>query len=190
MKNTGLGKLPFFDFHANQAWANIATLAMNLISWLQLAILSNGNTAQSWGVKRWRYRLFATAGKLITRARRTWLLISEMSPETSTVATLLAGIAQLKHRRKACPRQPENPGPAPPTTRTPPQGPVETDAHPATTGPPNTPKNKKTTRPENKSQPGRPPNHHKKSGLVAACHFQGQVPLGGAIRRDCEGQLN
>ena len=37
LKNTGLGKLPFFDFAANQAWANIAVLASNLISWLQLA---------------------------------------------------------------------------------------------------------------------------------------------------------
>jgi hypothetical protein len=103
LKNTGLGKLPFFDFNANQAWANIATLAMNLISWLQLAILPNGHGARGWDVKRWRYGLFATAGKLITRARRTWLLLPEMSPEASTAATLLAGIAQLQHRRKRLP---------------------------------------------------------------------------------------
>ncbi|MFM9432834.1 hypothetical protein ACFDR8_003753 [Arthrobacter sp. MP_2.3] len=31
-KKTGLGKLPFFDFHANQAWANLAALAMNMVS--------------------------------------------------------------------------------------------------------------------------------------------------------------
>lgn len=71
LKNMGLGKLPFFDFQANQPWASIATLAMNLLSWLQLAMIPNGHEARGWDVKRWPYRLLATAGKLITRARRT-----------------------------------------------------------------------------------------------------------------------
>ncbi|WP_104118390.1 IS1380 family transposase [Arthrobacter sp. B1805] len=97
LKNTGLGKLPFFDFHANQAWANIAALAMNLISWLQLTALPTGHKARGWDIKRWRYRLFATAGKLITRARRTRLLIPDKAPETATITTLLAAIAGLKN---------------------------------------------------------------------------------------------
>ncbi|MET3176389.1 UNVERIFIED_ORG: hypothetical protein ABIB52_004264 [Arthrobacter sp. UYCu721] len=96
LKNTGLGKLPFFDFHANQAWANIAALAMNLVSWLQLAALPTGHTARGWDMKRWRYRLFATAGKLITRAQRTRLLIPDKAPETGTITTVLAAIAELK----------------------------------------------------------------------------------------------
>ncbi len=96
LKNTGLGKLPFFDFHANQAWANIAALAMNLVSWLQLTALPTGHKARGWDMKRWRYRLFATAGKLITRARRTRLLIADKAPETATITTLLAAIAKLK----------------------------------------------------------------------------------------------
>lgn len=97
LKNTGLGKLPFFDFHANQAWANIAALAMNLVSWLQLAALPTGHKARGWDIKRWRYRLFATAGKLITRARRTSLLIPDKAPETDTITTLLAATATLKN---------------------------------------------------------------------------------------------
>lgn len=97
LKNTGLGKLPFFDFHANQAWANIAALAMNLISWLQLAALPTGHKARGWDIKRWRYRLFATAGKLITRARMTRLLIPDKAPETATITTLLAAITELKN---------------------------------------------------------------------------------------------
>lgn len=104
LKNTGLGKLPFYDFKANQAWANIAALAMNLLSWLQLAALPTGHTATGWDVKRWRYRLFATAGKLITRARRTQLLIPEHAPETSTITTILAAISELKQRRRKLPR--------------------------------------------------------------------------------------
>jgi hypothetical protein len=47
-------------------------------------------------MKRWRYRLFATAGKLITRARRARLLIPDKAPETGTITTLLAAIAELK----------------------------------------------------------------------------------------------
>ena len=54
LKNTGLGKLPFFDFAANQAWANIAALALNLVSWLQLAALPDGHHAKAWDIKRWR----------------------------------------------------------------------------------------------------------------------------------------
>lgn len=98
LKNTGLGKMPFFDFHANQAWASIAALAMNLVSWLQLAALPTGHKARGWDMKRWRYRLFATAGKLITRARRTRLLIPDKAPEAGTITTLLAAIATLKNR--------------------------------------------------------------------------------------------
>ncbi|NVN00809.1 IS1380 family transposase [Arthrobacter sp. SDTb3-6] len=100
LKNMGLGKLPFFDFHSNQAWANIATLAMNLVSWLQLSMLPTGHTARGWDVKRWRYRLFATAGKLITRARKTWLLIPETAPETGTITTVLKAIKELSHQRR------------------------------------------------------------------------------------------
>ena len=47
LKNTGLGKLPFFDFAANQAWANIAALAGNLVSWLQLTALPDGHHARN-----------------------------------------------------------------------------------------------------------------------------------------------
>ena len=104
LKNTGLGKLPFYDFHANQAWAGIATLAMNLVSWLQLSMLATGHEARGWDVKRWRYRLFATAGKLITRARKTWLLIPATAPEAGTITTVLEAIKELaRQRRKRSP---------------------------------------------------------------------------------------
>ncbi|GAB3543909.1 IS1380 family transposase [Arthrobacter tecti] len=105
LKNTGLGKLPFFDFHANQAWAHIAALAMNLVSWLQLTILPTGHIARGWDIKRWRYRLFATAGKIITRARRKLLLIPDKTPEAATITTLLTTITGLKHNlRQRIPR--------------------------------------------------------------------------------------
>lgn len=103
LKNTGLGKLPFFDFQANQAWANTAALAMNLVCWLQLTMLPSGHTAKNWYVKRWRYRLFSTAGKIITRARRTRLLIPEHAPEANTITTILAAVSELKQHRQRMP---------------------------------------------------------------------------------------
>lgn len=95
LKNTGLGKLPFFDFAANQAWANIAALAFNLVSWIQLAALPDGHHAKGWDIKRWRYRLFATAGKIITRARRNQLLLPETAPEKELLKMLLENTARL-----------------------------------------------------------------------------------------------
>jgi hypothetical protein len=95
LKNTSLGKLPFFDFAANQAWANTATLALNLLSWIQLAALPDGHPAKAWDIKRWRYRLFATAGKIITRARRHQLLLSESAPEKHLLKLLLENNARL-----------------------------------------------------------------------------------------------
>ncbi|RWZ79112.1 IS1380 family transposase, partial [Glutamicibacter sp. HZAU] len=35
LKSTGLGKLPYWSFTANQAWADLAMFAVNLVSWLQ-----------------------------------------------------------------------------------------------------------------------------------------------------------
>ena len=96
LKNTGLGKLPFFDFVANQAWANIAALAFNLVSWIQLAALPDGHRAKAWDIKRWRYRLFATAGKIITRARRNQLLLPESAPEKGLLQLLLRNTGRLK----------------------------------------------------------------------------------------------
>ncbi len=77
---------------------------MNLVSWLQLTALPTGHTARGWDMKRWRYRLFATAGKLITRARRTRLLIADEAPEAGTITTILTAITEPKNRlRKRVP---------------------------------------------------------------------------------------
>ncbi|MBT2513647.1 IS1380 family transposase [Arthrobacter sp. ISL-30] len=104
LKNTGLGKLPFYDFAANQAWANTAALAANLISWLQLAALPDGHHARGWDIKRWRYRLFATAGKIINRARRNHLLLPRTAPEMPLIAGLLETLERIANQiRRTCP---------------------------------------------------------------------------------------
>ena len=95
LKNTGLGKFPFASFAANQAWANIAALASNLIGWLQLSCLPTGHPARFWDVKRWRYRVFATAGKLISRARKQHLLLPAQAPEKDLITLLLETVTRI-----------------------------------------------------------------------------------------------
>ncbi|GAA1134359.1 IS1380 family transposase [Arthrobacter flavus] len=96
LKKTGLGKLPFHSFAANQAWALLASLALNLTSWLQLTCLPAGHQAAFWDIKRWRYRVFATAGKLIITARKQRLLFSETAPERALMTVIVAAITSLK----------------------------------------------------------------------------------------------
>ncbi|MBG6182067.1 IS1380 family transposase [Arthrobacter sp. CAN_A1] len=99
LKNTGLGKLPFASFTANQAWATISALASNLISWLQLSTIPATHRARFWDVKRFRYRLFATAGKLTRHGRKTTLLLPELAPEKNLIITINDAITSLAERQ-------------------------------------------------------------------------------------------
>ena len=98
LKSTGLGKLPYWSFTANQAWADLAMLALNLVSWLQLAVLPGGHAAGCWDMKRWRYRLFSMAGKLVSGGRQRRLLIPERAPEAQLLFQLHEGIGTLFQR--------------------------------------------------------------------------------------------
>lgn len=60
--------------------------------------MPHGHAARGWDVKRWRYRFFATAGKIISRARRTRLLIPDKAPEACRIGNLRKVIAELAER--------------------------------------------------------------------------------------------
>lgn len=98
LKNSGMGKLPFFRASANQLWTDLAMLAMNLVAWMPLAILPAGHDAGTWDMKRWRYRMFSIAGKIISSARQKRLLIPESAPESPLFFTLVEGTARLRER--------------------------------------------------------------------------------------------
>ncbi|MHA7242387.1 IS1380 family transposase [Paeniglutamicibacter antarcticus] len=98
LKNSGMGKLPFHAIAANQLWTDLAMLAMNLVAWLQLVILPTGHTAGVWDMKRWRYRLFSIAGKLISSARKRRLLIPASAPESHVFIALIEGTTLLRQR--------------------------------------------------------------------------------------------
>jgi hypothetical protein len=59
------------------------------LSWLQLTALPEGHRAKAWDIKRWRCRFFATAGKIITRARRNQLLLPASAPVKGLLKLLL-----------------------------------------------------------------------------------------------------
>ena len=98
LKNAGLGKFPFNAFSSNQLWANLAMLAVNLVSWMQLTLLPAGHPAGVWDMKRWRYRLYSMAGKLVSSGRQTKLLIPAGAPESQLFTALLEANALLRQR--------------------------------------------------------------------------------------------
>lgn len=100
LKNSGLGKFPYHSYVANTAWANLTMFAMNLVSWLQLSALPSGHEAGCWDMKRWRYRLFSMAGKIVHGGRQTRLLLPRKAPEAALVMELFASIKDLRHRFK------------------------------------------------------------------------------------------
>lgn len=98
LKAAGLGKLPFFAFGANQAWANLAMFAVNLVAWVQLAVLPAGHAAGCWDLKRWRYRVWSLAGKLVTGSRQARILLNQSAPEAVLVMLLHERISVLAGR--------------------------------------------------------------------------------------------
>jgi len=98
LKHAGLGKLPYWSFAANQAWALLAGLAVNLLAWVQLVVLPAGHEASVWDLKRWRYRLFSLAGKLIRSGRQTRLLIPKHAPEAGMFTIIEDACLDLQQR--------------------------------------------------------------------------------------------
>lgn len=66
------------------------------MTWIQLAVLPAGHAAGVWDLKRWRYRLFSIAGKLISSARQKRLLIPESAPEAHLFTALINGTERLR----------------------------------------------------------------------------------------------
>lgn len=95
LKAAGLGKFPFTAEASAQLWSDLAVLAMNLVAWMQMSILPVGHEAGVWDLKRWRYRLFSIAGKIVSSARRKRLLIPKAAPESSLLFTLHEGFTRL-----------------------------------------------------------------------------------------------
>ncbi len=70
-KATGLRKLPFADFDANDVWLTLVLVAQTLVAWAQALLLSGDLKVAE--PKTLRYRLWHTAARLVRHARRVIL---------------------------------------------------------------------------------------------------------------------
>jgi hypothetical protein len=93
-KDTGLRSLPLHGFAQNQVWCELVTLATELLAWTQMLALA-GTAARRWEPRRLRFRLFATAGRIVRGGRRLTLRLAERSPWASLITAGLTRLADL-----------------------------------------------------------------------------------------------
>jgi hypothetical protein len=90
-KDTGLRSLPLHGFAQNQVWCELVALATELLAWTQMLALAP-TAARRWEPRRLRFRLFATAGRIVRGGRRRTLRLTARSP---WAALITAGLARL-----------------------------------------------------------------------------------------------
>jgi len=91
-KDTGLTNFPLHEFDSNRIWLAIVQLALELTAWMQLLAMT-GTAARTWEPKRLRLRLFAVAGRIARRARRTHLRLSAHAPWANLISTAINNLA-------------------------------------------------------------------------------------------------
>jgi hypothetical protein len=92
-KDTGLGRLPSRDFAINQAWCAAATIACDLLTWLQLLTLDD--ELAHIEPKTLRYRLLHTAARLVRGGRKRTLKIPTTWPWATHLAAAITTILAL-----------------------------------------------------------------------------------------------
>jgi hypothetical protein len=93
-KDTGLRALPLHGYAQNQLWCELAALASELIAWAQMLALHD-TPARRWEPRRLRFRLLATAGRIVRGGRRTRLRLAAASPWSALITTALSRLASL-----------------------------------------------------------------------------------------------
>lgn len=78
LRDTGLDRMPFRSFAANQAWLELVLTAADLLAWLRLVGL-DGELARA-EPKTLRYRLLHAAARIVRRGRRTILRLPARWP--------------------------------------------------------------------------------------------------------------
>ncbi|GAA1767688.1 hypothetical protein GCM10009681_43450 [Luedemannella helvata] len=92
-KNTGLSRLPSREFAINQTWCQLAAIAADLTTWLQLIGLE-GDLA-TIEPKRPRYQILHTAARLVHGQRRRTLRIPKSWPRAKQITTAFHRIAAI-----------------------------------------------------------------------------------------------
>ena len=78
LKDSGLARMPFTDWHANSAWAAIAMIGLALVGWFQNACLTG--TLRRAAPKRLRWQLWHLPALVCHSARRVLLRLPQQHP--------------------------------------------------------------------------------------------------------------
>jgi hypothetical protein len=93
LRDTGLDRMPFASFAANQAWLELVLAAADLLAWLRLGCL-DGTLARA-EPKALRYRLLHVAARIVRRGRRIVLRLPEHWPWAEELARAYHRLAVL-----------------------------------------------------------------------------------------------
>lgn len=91
LKDSGLSRLPFASFAANQAWLQVVCWAADLVAWFQHLCLT-GDLAKA-RPKRLRWTLWHTPARIIRSGRRDIIRIIDGWPTTTDILTVYQTIA-------------------------------------------------------------------------------------------------
>jgi len=93
LRDTGLDRMPFTKFAANQAWLELVLGGADLLAWLRLGCL-DGELARA-EPKALRYRLLHAAARIVRQARRIILRLPEHWPWAAELASAYRRLALL-----------------------------------------------------------------------------------------------
>ena len=83
LKDSGLCRFPFNDFHANQAWLMTVALAADLLRWFQLLCLTGPWTNARPKALRWA--ILHTPGRIIHQARQRIVRLAQGWPTAEVI---------------------------------------------------------------------------------------------------------
>ncbi|HEY1617858.1 MAG TPA: IS1380 family transposase [Streptosporangiaceae bacterium] len=92
-KDTGLRSLPLHGYAQSQVWCELAALAGDLTARMQLPALTGA--ARRREPRKLRFRLLATAGRIVRGSRRLRLRLDARWPRAAGIAAALARLAAL-----------------------------------------------------------------------------------------------
>jgi hypothetical protein len=93
LRDSGLDRMPFTAFAANQAWLELVITGHGLLCWLQ-AVALDGELAHA-EPKTLRYRLLHVAARVVRRARRVHLRLPAHWPWAADLANAYQRVAAL-----------------------------------------------------------------------------------------------
>ncbi len=94
LRDTGLDRMPFRRFAANQAWLELVLAAADLLAWLR-AVALDGELARA-EPKTLRYRLLHAAARLVHRGRQVVLRLPAKWPWAVELADAYRRVGLLR----------------------------------------------------------------------------------------------